>query len=93
MVTSEYINSLLIIHVKHKQKTSKSLKYPICRHRTTATADWSTAFRNNAMYETIALKRWYLIVPQSLSMVANEFLALLRRSADGMKFEMFQPRM
>ncbi|EAT40579.1 AAEL007698-PA [Aedes aegypti] len=50
-------------------------------------ADWTAHFRNNPMFATVRLTRWYLIVPNRASREANDFLGCMIQAARGMRFE------
>lgn len=50
-------------------------------------ADWTAHFRNNPMFATVRLNRWYLIVPNRATREANDFLGCMIQAARGMRFE------
>lgn len=50
-------------------------------------ADWTAHFRNNPMFATVRLNRWYLIVPNRATREAHDFLGCMIQAARGMRFE------
>ncbi|XP_035779822.1 protein aubergine-like [Anopheles albimanus] len=50
-------------------------------------ADWTAHFRDNPMFATVRLSRWYLVVPARCQREANDFLGCMIKAARGMRFE------
>lgn len=56
-------------------------------------ADWSREFRNISMYNSQHLKNWVLIVPQRKRREADDFIGILQRAGNGMRYEVGKPQM
>jgi aubergine-like protein len=54
-------------------------------------ADWTFAFRNNPMFSSVALNRWFMIFPERCSREAGDFLRCMQDSARGMRFTIADP--
>lgn len=54
--------------------------------------DWTNAMKSNQMYRSIPLKRWVYIYPQKNANESREFLNLLREVANGMRYDMAEPK-
>uniref|UniRef100_A0A182MUF5 Protein piwi n=1 Tax=Anopheles culicifacies TaxID=139723 RepID=A0A182MUF5_9DIPT len=50
-------------------------------------ADWTAHFRDNPMFATVRLSRWYLVVPGRCQREAGDFLNCMITAARGMRFE------
>lgn len=57
-------------------------------------ADWTSAFQGkHAMYRSVELKRWAVVIPNNLRSDAQEFLKVLIQVAKGMRFNVADPEM
>lgn len=67
--------------------------FKILRVPANADADWSRDFRNVTMFTSQHLKNWILIVPTRKAREAQDFLGILQRAAQGMRYEVAKPQM
>lgn len=74
-----------------KRNKQISLQFPL-RAKTTNRADWQSEFRNNSMFKSIDLKRWYVITPARAREETNNFIQALQRASRGMQFNVSNPR-
>lgn len=58
-----------------------------------ARVDWTAGFRNNSMFSSIPLKRWYVLFDQRASKETADFVALIKEVSRGMRFEVGEPRL
>ncbi|XP_065077054.1 protein aubergine-like [Ochlerotatus camptorhynchus] len=56
-------------------------------------ADWQMAFRNNPMYYSIPLTKWFAIVPRGSERLITDFMQCLRQAARGMHFQIEDPQL
>jgi aubergine-like protein len=54
-------------------------------------ADWTREFRNNKLFTTVPLARWYVVVPDRNQRETQDFLGCLIDAARGMGFKIEQP--
>jgi aubergine len=57
-----------------------------------AKADWTPAIRNNSQYSNVSLKKWIVIYPKKIAKEVNDFLKLLVEVANGLGYEVAQPK-
>jgi aubergine-like protein len=55
-------------------------------------ADWSREFRNITMFTSQHLKNWVVIVPQRKRREAEDFIGILQRAGNGMRYEVVKPQ-
>lgn len=65
----------------------------ICRVATNNTVDWTREFRNNSMFHSIELKRWYVITTTRASKLTEDLIKSLQQVGRGMAFTIAKPRM
>lgn len=58
-----------------------------------ARVDWTGGFRNNSMFRSIPLKRWYVVHTARAQKEAHEFVELIQQVSRGMQFEVAAPRL
>jgi hypothetical protein len=61
----------------------------------TDNADWNDALKsnsNNSMYSSKKLTRWIVLCPIQFENEARNFIGMLRRACDGMKYVVIEPR-
>lgn len=61
----------------------------------TDNADWNDALKsnsNNSMYSSKKLTRWIVLCPIQYENEARNFIGMLRRACDGMKYVVIEPR-
>ena len=54
--------------------------------------DWTNSMKTNDMYTTVPLKRWVYIYPKRCERESEEFIVALKRVAQGMHYEMADPK-
>ncbi|XP_050090510.1 protein aubergine-like [Anopheles aquasalis] len=54
-------------------------------------ADWSKAFRDNRMFKSIALKRWFLVCEPSKQRMVEDFVTAMLQVAPPMGFQLDRP--
>lgn len=55
-------------------------------------ADWQMAFRNNPMYVSVPLKKWFLVVSAGDQSLVGPFLDCMYQVAKNMRFELAKPQ-
>uniref|UniRef100_A0A182KF12 Uncharacterized protein n=1 Tax=Anopheles christyi TaxID=43041 RepID=A0A182KF12_9DIPT len=55
-------------------------------------ADWNQAFRNNQMFKTVPLQRWYIVCERKAEQLTRDFLGAIMQSSRGMGFNVAQPQ-
>lgn len=55
-------------------------------------ADWTNELRNQAMYRSVKLQRWYIVVPERARREAADFVNVLMDAARGLRVEISRPR-
>jgi aubergine-like protein len=55
--------------------------------------DWTNPMKTNYMYANVDLKRWVIITPRRATADTTKFLQLLSEVANGMKYNMGNPKM
>lgn len=55
-------------------------------------ADWTSAFRNNSLFNCIDLKRWFIIATSSGASQAKMFVEALQKAGHGMRFNIQNPK-
>ncbi|XP_001657626.2 protein aubergine [Aedes aegypti] len=56
-------------------------------------AEWQMAFRNNPMYHSVALTKWFAVVPKGSERLITDFMQCLRQAARGMRFQIEDPQL
>lgn len=54
--------------------------------------DWTNALKSNAMYTSMKLERWLVLVPRNCRREIDEFLKLMEEVSNGLQFEMSKPK-
>ncbi|XP_053677649.1 protein aubergine-like [Anopheles nili] len=55
-------------------------------------AEWTQAFRNQSMFKTVPLQRWYVICESGKETLVKDFLGCLVQAGRGMRFQISQPQ-
>lgn len=62
------------------------------RVATDVSGDWTREFRNNSMFKTEDLKRWYVITTTKARRVTDDLIDSLIRAGRGMSMTFIKPR-
>lgn len=56
-------------------------------------ADWTSAFRDNSLFHSIELKRWFVIATPNAMGQTEMFVQALQKASNGMRFHIANPKM
>ncbi|EAL41570.2 AGAP011204-PA, partial [Anopheles gambiae str. PEST] len=55
-------------------------------------ADWNQAFRNNHMFKTVPLQRWFIVCERKAEQLTRDFVGAMMQVSNGMGFKVAQPQ-